>query len=70
MKVHMRFDDSNPRHTRLTLFVNGGNCGQLVLRTDEATDFHQIIAHGCAKGIDEFLSSGAVYAPTTAGKSP
>lgn len=63
MKIHMRFDSSNEVHTAFTLFLNGGNCGTLVARTDEAAHLHQIIASGCAKDVDEFVSTGSIYAP-------
>ena len=61
MKIHIRYDDSNKLHTRFTLFLNGANCGQLCTRTDEACNLHQLISSGCARGIDEFLSTGKVH---------
>lgn len=36
MKFHLRFDSVNEAHSRVTLFVNGANAGQLVLHPDEA----------------------------------
>lgn len=61
MKIHMRFDDSNSEHTRFTVFVNGKNCGQLCMGTEEAVTFHDILRCGPLKGTDEFVSSGVVY---------
>ena len=61
MKIHMRFSSSNAMHTAFTLFLNNANCGTLVARTDEAAHLHQIIAHGCADSVDEFISSGALW---------
>ena len=58
MKIHLRADNASPSHVTFTVFVNGGNSGQLRMTLDEGTSFHQIVAHGCVKGIDSFLSSG------------
>ena len=62
MKIHMRFNESNALHTSITLFLNGGNCGTLVVRTNEAASLHQVIARGCVKDVDEFLSTGKIHA--------
>ena len=62
MKIHIRFDDSNELHTIFTVFLNGGNCGQLTTRTDEAAYLHQIISNGCVDSVDEFVSTGEVWA--------
>ena len=63
MRIHIRFDSSNIIHTRFTIFINGGNCGQLCMRTNEACNFHQLLQMACsiAPEIDQFLSSGKVY---------
>ena len=61
MKLHMRFDDSNAQHTRMTIFINGGNCGQLCVRTDDAVHLHMILAYGLSLPTDEFVSSGRVW---------
>jgi hypothetical protein len=61
MKIHLRIDESNPTHTRFTVFANGANCGTLVLRTDEFFHFHQIVGMGCCKDIDEFISTGTPW---------
>ena len=60
MKIHLRFDDSNPAHTQMTVFINGANCGRLVMRTEEACSFHQILGIGCKHPIDKFVSDGKV----------
>jgi hypothetical protein len=31
------------------------------MRTEEFFNFHMVVAEGCAKGIDEFLSTGTPY---------
>ena len=61
----MRADECNPTHTRFTVFVNGANCGQLCMRADEATSFHQIVSLGCCDKVDEFRSSGKWILTTT-----
>ena len=33
MKITFRIDDTNTRHTKLTVFQDGGNCGQLTMET-------------------------------------
>lgn len=60
MKIHMRFDDSNPTHTRFTIFIDGKNCGQLCMGTEESVRFHNIVNDGCIPPFEEFISSGAV----------
>ena len=60
MKIHLRFNESNSEHTRVTIFVNDANCGELCLRTSEVGSFHQIVSMGCVGRDDEFKSSGTV----------
>lgn len=63
MKIHMRFDESNAEHTRLTLFINGSNCGRLCVRTDDVIHLHMVLSHGLSMPTDEFVSSGKVWSP-------
>jgi len=58
MKIHLRADCYNPRHTRITVFLDGANCGQLCMPNEDAGNFHQIVSLGCVTGVDEFLSTG------------
>ncbi len=59
MKVHLRADSVNGAHVRITVFLNGANCGgQLTMCVSEGLNFHDIVAAGCANGIDSFVSSG------------
>lgn len=60
MKIHLRFDASNAEHTCATLFLNGKNCGQLCMGTEDVVVFHDILAVGC-RAVDQFVSSGVVY---------
>jgi len=36
---HVRVDDKNDAHVRLTVFANGANCGKLCMKPGEATRF-------------------------------
>jgi hypothetical protein len=36
MKLTFRIDDTNTKHTRLTVFQDGGNCGKLCMDTHAA----------------------------------
>lgn len=61
MKVHMRFDESNQEHTRITFFIDGKNVGQLCLGTEDAVALHMILSNGLNMPNDEFVSSGRVW---------
>ncbi len=61
MKIHLRIDESNPSHTRFTIFANGANCGQLCMRNEEFHNFHQILSLSMRPPIDTFVSSGKPY---------
>jgi len=43
MKIHLRADEANGVHTKVTVFMNGGNCRQLTMREDEALFFHEVV---------------------------
>ena len=59
MKLHLRADKANGTHTRFTVFMNGGNCGQLCMTEDEAIYFHDVILHSNFRiPEDEIYSSG------------
>lgn len=49
MRLHLREDSRNPKHTRLTLFINGANCGSLCLDTADADDFKKVVETGAAQ---------------------
>lgn len=42
MKVHLRADSADGTHTKLTVFMNGANCGQLCMKEAEASFFHDL----------------------------
>jgi len=59
MKVHLRADEANGTHTKFTVFMNGANCGQLIMTEDEAVYFHEVMSRTSYKREgDEIYSSG------------
>lgn len=61
MKIHLRADEANGTHTRFTVFMNGGNCGQLCMTEEEATCFHDMVMHSAYVGTqfgDDVYTSG------------
>ena len=59
MRVHLRADEANGTHTRVTVFMNGGNCGQLCMREEEAIFFHETFMRSKYKTPeDEIVTSG------------
>ena len=58
MKIYIEYRHPTPIHCNVVVFINGANCGQLVLRQEEIVGFQQILSTGCAKGIDTFISGG------------
>ena len=58
MKVTLKADEANARHTHFTVFVNGANCGRLCMLTDEAIAFYMILQAGCHPKLDQFLGQG------------
>ena len=68
MKIHLRADEANETHTRFTVFMNGGNCGQLCMTQKEAFHFHDIIIRSTYRiAGDEYYASGR-WAPEKAEK--
>jgi hypothetical protein len=61
MKVHLKYHDSNERHTRVTVFINGANVGELCLLTEDIVTFQLVMSHGLNLQTDEFYTSGHVY---------
>ncbi len=55
---HLRFDENNEQHTKMTLFMRGANIGQLTLDNEEAVWLHHIIQKGCKELGFDFLASG------------
>ena len=65
MKIHVRFDDSNERHTRLTLFIGGANCGTLALPTTDIVNFCLMLRNGIHPDLDEYVETGHIYSNET-----
>jgi hypothetical protein len=61
MKLHMRIDKSDSQHTHITIFIDGKNCGNLCVGTDDVAHLHMILSHGMNMPGDEFVSSGYVW---------
>ncbi len=62
MKLHIRLDYSNAQHTGLTVFSNGANCGQLIMRTEhEVVHFLMILRHGLSDSLDSYVETGTLY---------
>jgi len=58
MKITLNYRNPTTQHCQVAVFINGALAGILTLRQDELGSFNQIVALGCAKGIDEFLGTG------------
>ena len=43
MDAHIRIDSANSAHTRITLFMNGGNCDNLCMNCDEFIAFRDAL---------------------------
>lgn len=46
MKITIKITDDGPVHTRFTIFMNGGNCGSLCMRSGEALVFFNALQTG------------------------
>ena len=58
MKFHLRADEANGTHTKITVFANGGNCGQLCMTEEEALFFHDTIMRSTWTHQGEVVTSG------------
>ena len=59
MRTHLRADEANGTHTKFTIFMNGGNCGQLCMTEAEALYFHaRFMRSEYRIAEDECVSSG------------
>lgn len=55
MRIHLRLDKVTPPHIHQTLFIDGGNCGTLTMRTDEYQIFRTVLRQG-AKQLPEHMA--------------
>lgn len=58
MRVTLRAHETNEKHTRFTVFVNGQNCGDLCMGPEEARVFYMIVVNGCHPELDQFVGQG------------
>ena len=49
MNFHLRVDSTNAAHVRVTIFIDGGNCGQLTLRLKEYERLSRLLLLGGMK---------------------
>lgn len=64
MDIHFRVNDSNKEHTRFTTFIDGKNCGDLCMGTDDFVSYQQIMylaINTFCKNIDTFKLTGIIY---------
>ena len=61
MKIHIRFEGSNPTHTRMTFFLDGKNCGRLCVGTEDVVTLSMILRNGISRNMDTYVESGKVY---------
>ena len=54
MRIKCRIDSQNPEHTRFTVFQDGGNCGQLVMDTEAAKLFFNILEWGMMENSEDY----------------
>ncbi len=47
MKVHLRLDRDNGIHSTFTLFIDGHNCGRLVVSSEDAVPLYRVFETGC-----------------------
>ena len=63
MRIHLKYSNSNQRHTDVTWFINAANCGTLCMLTDDLVTLQLVLSRGLSLPQDGFVSSGHVYDP-------
>ena len=61
MLLKIRIDENNPRHTHLTIFIDGANCGQLHMLSTEAFAFITTLEKGACKELGTEISIENAY---------
>ncbi len=61
MKVHLKFDKSDPKDTRFTVVIDDAPCGRLSMTTEDAVRVADIVKSGCSQYQCDFESSGKLY---------
>ena len=58
VRLHLRADEANGTHTKVTVFMNGQNCGQLCMSEEQAIYFHHTVTMSHYTKPGEVISSG------------
>ncbi len=58
MKIHLRADSTNKEHTRFIIFIDGKNCGEVCMGTQDARKFSNALQNGVTVNkMSNFLSN-------------
>jgi hypothetical protein len=57
-RIHLRGEYDGQRHTKVTVFCNGANCGTLTMTSEEAEYFHHCVAMSTWAHPGEIITSG------------
>ena len=61
MKIHFKFEESDPKDTRFTVVIDDTPCGQLSMMTEDAVRMTDIFKSGCSQHQCDFEFSGELY---------
>ena len=61
MKIHFKFEESDPKDTRFTVVIDDTPCGQLSMMTEDAVRMADIFKSGCSQHQCAFEFSGELY---------
>ena len=65
MRINLRVDTDGASHTHFTMFVNGGNAGNLCLTREEFEQFCATLYTGLSMPEDKFELTGEEVEPLT-----
>lgn len=70
MRIHHQIEESNERHTKFTLFIDGIRCGHLWMLTEDVPHWFAIVRNGAslpskygARALDEYVVTGTFFNP-------
>ena len=61
MKVHFKFDESDPKDTHFRVVIDDVACGRLSMMTENAVRLADIVKSGCLQYQCDFESSGELF---------
>ena len=61
MKIHLKFEESDPKDTRFSVVIDDMPCGQLSMMTEDAVRMTDIFKSGCSQHQCDFEFSGELY---------